>query len=92
LVVLENFRIWWRGKTGLAKAVTILATVLSVATVSCGLDWAFGLGYFVADPNLNIVVIAGWLQAAVLVIFLLALIIVLMIKQVRENTRKDSDD
>jgi phosphate starvation-inducible membrane PsiE len=86
----------WRNKTGLAKAAVILTTILSIATVSCGLNvvlvttsmdskWALGdMLLFTAYAELGAMIasVAGLL--VVLVIWLAA--------KGRAAMRKDSDD
>jgi hypothetical protein len=57
----------WKNKSGISKAIAILATVASIATVSCGVNWyvAFsGIVYF----DSNAFGIVCWIELATLVI------------------------
>jgi len=83
----------WRNKTGLAKAAVILATTLSVATVSCGLNWALAMSK--AQWSVGFLIIAACVELAVMVASVLGLLIVLVIWLVSKghaSTRKDSND
>jgi hypothetical protein len=85
----------WRNKTGLAKAAAILATMLSVATVSCGLNWALAMANTRTQWAFGLLVIAGWAELVVMVASLAGLLIVLVIWLVSKGhalRRKDSND
>ncbi len=85
----------WRNKTGLAKAAAILATTLSVATVSCGLNWALAMTNSATRWALGFLIIAGWAELAVMVSSVVGLLIVLVIWLVSKGyalTRRDSND
>jgi hypothetical protein len=85
----------WRNKTGLAKAAAILATTLSVATVSCGLNWALAMANSTTQWALGFLVIAGYAELIVMVASVVGLLIVLVIWLVSKGhalTRKDSND
>lgn len=85
----------WRNKTGLAKAAAILATTLSVATVSCGLNWALAMANSTNRWALGFLVIAGCAELVVMVVSVVGLLIVLVIWLVSKGhalTRKDSND
>lgn len=88
----------WRNKTGLSKAAAILATTLSIATVSCGLNWALAMASSTtpwARWALGFLVIAGWAELVVMVASVVGLLIVLVIWLVSKGhapARKDSND
>jgi hypothetical protein len=69
----------WRNKTGLAKAAVILTTILSIATIACGLNVALGLGILSIPPSWagDAILAAGWIELAALVVSLVGLMIVL---------------
>jgi hypothetical protein len=85
----------WRDKVGLAKAAVVLTTILSIATVSCGVNfvlttasinsgWAMGVLFVTAYAELGAMIASAVGLLVVLVIWLAA--------KGRAAMRKDSDD
>lgn len=80
---------------GLAKATAILATTLSVATVSCGLNLALAMANSTTQGAFGVLIIAGYAELVVMVGSVVGLLIVLVIWLVSKGqalTRKDSND
>jgi hypothetical protein len=87
----------WRNRTGLAKAAVILATVLSIGTVSCGLNYALAMGSNNSNSSwaLPVLIFTGWVELAAMVASVVGLLVVLVIwlaSKGREATRKDTND
>jgi protein-S-isoprenylcysteine O-methyltransferase Ste14 len=91
-------RMWtpWRNKTGLAKAAAILATVLSIATVSCGVNVAVVLETLSAPQAWlgGLLVITSWVEGIAIAVSILGLIVVYVAWLLSGNgtPRKDTDD
>ncbi len=84
-----------RNKTGLAKAAAILATILSVATVSCGLNWALAMASFNSGWAFGFLIVSAWTELAAMVASVVGLLIVLFIWLASKGsaaTRKDSNN
>jgi hypothetical protein len=82
----------WRNKTGLAKAAVILATILSIATITCGLNLTLALN---SESLMNFFIATGRVELAIMAASLVGLVVVLVIwlvSKVRGAMRKDSHD
>jgi hypothetical protein len=82
----------WRRKTGLAKAAVILTTILSIATVSCGLNFALALN---ANSAFSALIVTGWVELGIMAASAAGLLVVLVIwlaAKGRAAMRKESDD
>ena len=69
----------WKNKTGLSKAMGTLATVASIATVSCGVNWAILIAWS-ASPNSEAFATAGVIEAVALFISVAGLILLPIIR------------
>ncbi len=82
----------WRNKTGLAKAAVILATILSIATITCGLNLTLALN---SDSLIDDFIAAGRVELAIMAASIVGLFVVLVIwlaTKVRDARMKDSHD
>jgi hypothetical protein len=85
----------WRNKTGLAKAAVILTTILSIATISCGLNYALAMTAMNSQWAIGVLLVTAYAELATMVGSVIGLIVVLAIWQVskgRAATRKDFHD
>jgi len=86
----------WRNKTGLAKAAVILATILSIATVSCGINMAFVEGTLPAPQAWleELLVTASYVEIIAIAGSILGLFVVFIawILSANGKSRKDTDD
>lgn len=81
----------WKNKTGLAKAAAILATTLSIATASCGINFVLVLNSSggLDSPMMSALFAAGWVELSVMGASLLGLLVVFVMSLVsnRENKK-----
>ncbi|MGD0631918.1 MAG: hypothetical protein ABR987_21505 [Terracidiphilus sp.] len=85
----------WRNKTGLAKAAVILATILSIATVSCGVNYALALTVMNSQWSVGVLLVTAYAELATMIGSAVGLLVVLVIWLVikgRTATRKDIND
>jgi len=85
----------WRNKTGLAKAAVILTTILSIATVSCGLNYALAMASMNSQWAIGVLLVAAYVELATMmgsVVGLLVVLVIWLVTKGRAATRKDIDD
>jgi hypothetical protein len=85
----------WRNKTGLAKAAVILTTLLSIATVSCGLNYALAMAAMNSQWAIGVLLVTAYAELATMIGSVVGLFVVLMIwlaTKGRAATRKEIDD
>lgn len=85
----------WRNKTGLAKAAVILTTILSIATVSCGLNYSLAMTVMNSQWAVGVLLVTAYAELAAMAASAAGLIIVLVIwlaAKGRQALRKDSND
>jgi hypothetical protein len=85
----------WRNKTGLAKAAVILTTILSIATVSCGLNYALALTVMNSNWAVGVLLVTAYAELAAMigsVAGLLLVFVIWIVIKARESMRKDSHD
>jgi hypothetical protein len=85
----------WRNKTGLAKAAVILTTILSIATVSCGVNFALVTASMNSGWATGVLIVAAYAELAAMIASSVGLLVVLVIwlaAKGRAAMRKDSDD
>jgi hypothetical protein len=85
----------WRNKTGLAKAAVILTTILSIATVSCGLNYALAMASMNSQSAIGVLLVAAYAELATMigsVVGLLVVLVIWVVSKGREGTRKELDD
>jgi hypothetical protein len=90
-------RVPWQGKTGLAKAAVILTTILSIATVTCGINLGLVLGtlYHSSAWQTPALFVAGQLELLAIGGSLAGLLVVLvmwLVSKWRGRSRKDNHD
>ena len=83
----ERVGIRWRNRTGLAKAAVILTTILSIATISYGLNVALRLEILSIPPSWagDVILAAGWIELAAVVASGAGLLIVLAVWRASRN-------
>jgi hypothetical protein len=71
----------WRNKTGLAKAAVILTMILSIATISYGLNVALRLEILSIPPSWagDALLAFGWVELAAVVASVVGLMMVLVV-------------
>jgi hypothetical protein len=85
----------WRNKTGLAKAAVILTTILSIATVSCELNYSLAMTVMNSQWAVGVLLVTAYAELAAMAASAAGLIIVLVIwlaAKGRQALRKDSND
>ena len=85
----------WRNKTGLAKAAVILTTILSISTVSCGLNYSLAMTVMNSQWAVGVLLVTAYAELAAMAASAAGLIIVLVIwlaAKGRQALRKDSND
>ena len=85
----------WRNKTGLAKAAVILTTILSIATVSCGLNYAVAMAAMDSQWAIGVLLVTAYVELAAMMASVAGLVVVLVMwlaVKGREALRKDSND
>jgi hypothetical protein len=88
-------RLPWKGKTGLAKAAVILTTILSIATVSCGLNYALAITAMNSEWAISVLFVTAYAELAAMAASAAGLVVVLaiwLVVKVREGMKKDSND
>jgi len=80
----------WRNKTGLAKAAVILTTILSIATISCGVNLALAFNTS-SQAALNVFMVAGWIELGTIMGSLLGLVVVLVMWLVTQGRKGDKN-
>jgi hypothetical protein len=88
-------RLPWKGKTGLAKAAVILATILSIATVSCGLNYALAIAAMNSNWAVGVLLVTAYAELAAMAASAAGLLVVLVIwlaAKIREATTKGTHD
>jgi hypothetical protein len=81
----------WRDKIGFAKATAILATILSIATFSCGVNWILVFSSFSSYSSaiFNWILVLGWIEFGVFVICLAGILFMPAIRFLIKALRKD---
>jgi len=87
----------WKNKTGLAKAAVVLVTILSIATISCGVNWVLVLSTSSVSQNWvgYTLLVVGWIESLALAASIVGLFVVFVIwlgSKVRESTKGKSND
>jgi hypothetical protein len=88
-------RMPWKNKTGLAKAAAILTTILSIATVSCGVNWVLAFTANDLHSVLGAFEVVSYVQVGVIAASLLGLLVVLVIwlgSKGRNTNKRNSND
>jgi hypothetical protein len=85
----------WRNKTGLAKAAVILTTILSIATVSCGVNFVLTTASINSGWAIGVLIVTAYAELGAMIASAVGLLVVLVIwlaAKGRAAMRKDSDD
>jgi hypothetical protein len=79
--LLEDERMWipWRNKAGLAKAAVILTTVLSIATVSCGVNYSLAMVSMDSQWAIGVLFVTAYVELAAMLASAIGLLVVLVI-------------
>ena len=88
-------RLPWKGKTGLAKAAVILTTILSIATVSCGLNYALAMTVMSSNWAVGVLLVTAYAELTAMAASTVGLVVVLVMWLAaigRAALRKDSND
>jgi hypothetical protein len=85
----------WRNKVGLAKAAVILTTILSIATVSCGVNFVLTTASINSGWPMGVLFVTAYTELGAMIASSVGLLVVLVIwlaAKGRAAMRKDSDD
>jgi hypothetical protein len=74
----------WRNKTGLTKAAAVLATILSIATISCGLNFALAVTTINSDHGINVLLVTAYIELAAMAGSAIGLLVVLVVWLIRK--------